>query len=144
MAGNWPGGRVDRHEIAHAGLRREIDEETALLPDVVTPVHTLVWHNDDGDDRFGVYYYCRPSERDVSPSPEHDALEWEPPAAAKTRLSDAQAAAKTRHWNSTKEIERTPTLPTPSHSRPLLRAARGRKRATPEPLLSATMLVEPS
>jgi 8-oxo-dGTP pyrophosphatase MutT (NUDIX family) len=42
--GGWelPGGRVDRHETAHAGLQREIDEETALLPDVVTPVHTFV------------------------------------------------------------------------------------------------------
>lgn len=93
--GGWelPGGRVDRHETAHAGLQREIHEETELTPDVITPVHTLVWHNDDGNGRFGVYYYCQVDERTVSLSAEHDAFEWVSPTAARTRLSKPQQAA---------------------------------------------------
>ncbi|NIB99599.1 NUDIX domain-containing protein [Halobacterium sp. R2-5] len=93
--GGWelPGGRLDSDETARAGVWREIREETALDADVVTPVDTLAWHNDDGDGRFAVYYYCRADDRTVSLSPEHDDHEWLPPADACRRLSDPQAAA---------------------------------------------------
>ncbi|MDL0118818.1 NUDIX hydrolase [Halobacterium salinarum] len=93
--GGWelPGGRVDRNEDAVAGLQRELSEETGLTPDVVTPVHTLVWHNNDGNGRFGVYYYCRSRQRSVSLSTEHDDYAWEPARDARTRLSTPQQTA---------------------------------------------------
>ncbi|WP_348611691.1 NUDIX hydrolase [Halobaculum rarum] len=95
--GGWelPGGRVDRGERAVAGVRREITEETTLEPEVVTPVDTLVWHNDDGNGRFGVYYYCQVNERDVSLSGEHDEYDWTAVREARRRLSEPQAAAVT-------------------------------------------------
>ncbi|WP_435065534.1 NUDIX hydrolase [Halobaculum sp. EA56] len=93
--GGWelPGGRIDRDERAVAAVRREIAEETALDPEVVAPVDTLVWHNDAGNGRFAVYYYCRVSDRDVSLSPEHEAYAWGPPTEVCERLSDPQAEA---------------------------------------------------
>jgi 8-oxo-dGTP pyrophosphatase MutT (NUDIX family) len=93
--GGWelPGGRLDREEDAVAGLTRELREETGLDPEVVTPVHTIAWRNDDGNGRFGVYYYCRGPRRDVSLSAEHDGADWRPVDAAGARLSDPQTAA---------------------------------------------------
>jgi len=93
--GGWelPSGRVDRDEDAVDGLQRELTEETGLTLDVVTPVHTLVWHNNDGNGRFGVYYYCRASQRSVSVSAEHDNYAWEPARDARTRSSNPQRTA---------------------------------------------------
>ncbi|ELZ39190.1 ADP-ribose pyrophosphatase [Halorubrum californiense DSM 19288] len=93
--GAWelPGGRLDRSEDATVGLVRELREETSLNPEVVEPVDTVTWVNDDGNGRFAVYYYCRGSRRTVSLSPEHDAAAWQPARAAAERLSDPQTAA---------------------------------------------------
>ena len=93
--GEWelPGGRVDRNETATAGLRRELIEETALDPTIVTPVHTLVWQNEAGNGRFAVYYYCRTSQRSVSLSSEHDAYQWNPVDEVRSQLSDPQQTA---------------------------------------------------
>ena len=93
--GGWelPGGRLDRQEDAVEGLARELREETALTPEIVAPVDTVAWVNDDGNGRFGVYYYCRGARQTVSLSPEHDATEWEPVQAATSRLSAPQTAA---------------------------------------------------
>lgn len=93
--GGWelPGGRVGRGERAVGGVRREITEETTLEPDVVAPVDTLVWHNDDGNGRFAVYYYCRVTEQDVSLSAEHEEYDWTAVREARRRLSEPQAAA---------------------------------------------------
>lgn len=93
--GGWelPGGRLDRREATHEGLARELREETSLAPQIVTPVDTVAWVNDDGDGRFGVYYYCRGTRQEVSLSPEHDAAAWEPVEAATARLSKPQTAA---------------------------------------------------
>lgn len=88
-----PGGRLDRTEDAVEALTRELREETSLDPEVVTPVHTIAWINDDGNGRFGVYYYCRGPRRDVSLSAEHDAADWRPIDAVGTRLSAPQTAA---------------------------------------------------
>lgn len=104
--GGWelPGGRVGRSEDAVEGLRREIDEETAIDPDVVTPVETLVWRNESDDGRFAVYYYCRTSDRAVTLSPEHDDYTWGPVGEVRSRLSEPQQAAvdaASRHHDET-------------------------------------------
>jgi len=77
----------------HRGLARELREETSLDPEIVTPVDTVSWVNDDGNGRFGVYYYCRGRRQAVSLSAEHDAAEWRSVQAATSRLSDPQTAA---------------------------------------------------
>jgi 8-oxo-dGTP pyrophosphatase MutT (NUDIX family) len=93
--GGWelPGGRLDRREAAHEGLVRELREETALGPQIVAPVDTVAWINDDGDGRLGVYYYCQGRRQEVSLSPEHDAAAWGSVEAATARLSKPQTAA---------------------------------------------------
>ena len=93
--GGWelPGGRLDHREDAVKGLMRELREETSLTPEIVAPVDTIAWVNDDGNGRFGVYYYCRGARQTVSLSAEHDAAEWESVQAATSRLSDPQTAA---------------------------------------------------
>ena len=93
--GGWelPGGRLDRREDAVEGLTRELREETSLDPEIVGPVDTVAWVNDDGNGRFGVYYYCRSARETVSLSAEHNAAAWESVQAATSRLSDPQTAA---------------------------------------------------
>ena len=93
--GGWelPGGRLDRREDAVEGLTRELREETSLDPKIVGPVDTVAWVNDDGNGRFGVYYYCRSARETVSLSAEHNAAAWESVQAATSRLSDPQTAA---------------------------------------------------
>jgi len=93
--GGWelPGGRLDRQEDAVEGLTREIREETSLTPKVVAPVETVAWVNDDGNGRFGVYYYCRGTQRPVSLSPEHAAAEWTGVDTVGSQLSDPQTDA---------------------------------------------------
>lgn len=93
--GGWelPGGRLDRQEDAVEGLTRELREETSLTPEIVAPVETVAWVNDDGNGRFGVYYYCRGTRRSVSLSPEHAAAEWTGAGAAGSQLSDPQTDA---------------------------------------------------
>ena len=93
--GGWelPGGRLDREEATHEGLARELREETSLDPQIVAPVDTVAWVNNDGVGRFGVYYYCRDVHQEVSLSPEHDAAVWESAQAATARLSKPQTAA---------------------------------------------------
>ncbi|MUW13792.1 NUDIX domain-containing protein [Halorubrum sp. CBA1125] len=104
--GGWelPGGRLDRGEDAVDGLVRELREETSLEPEVVDPVHTVAWVNDEGNGRFAAYYYCRGPHRRVSLSAEHDDADWRPIAAVGSRLSDPQTAAVeaavTRHQRS--------------------------------------------
>lgn len=91
--GEWelPGGRLEPDEDPVPGLRREIDEETGLDVAVDEPVHTVAWRNDDGRNRFGVYYCCSTMDRDVSLSEEHTRAEWTRPPVARRRLSDPQA-----------------------------------------------------
>ncbi len=88
-----PGGRLDRREDAHEGLSRELCEETSLDPEIVMPVHTVSWINDDREGRFAVYYYCRGPRRSVSLSAEHDDADWRPIETIGPRLSDPQTAA---------------------------------------------------
>lgn len=88
-----PGGGLDRRENAVVGLSRELREETALDLDVVAPVNTVTWKNNDRDGRFGVYYYCRGPRREVSLSAEHDAADWWSVDAVGSRLSALQTAA---------------------------------------------------
>lgn len=96
--GVWelPGGRLDHGEGAREGLERELVEETTLEPTVVEPVHTFVWQNDTGQERFAVCYYCRTSRRGVSLSKEHDDFTWVSPAMAQTYL-DAQQVIAVSH-----------------------------------------------
>lgn len=93
--GGWelPGGRVGQDERAIRGLRRELVEETSLSPEIVTPVHTLVWRNDENKGRFAVYYYCRSSTRTVSLSSEHATFEWKSLNAIPEYLSTPQQTA---------------------------------------------------
>ncbi|KPN29304.1 nucleoside triphosphate pyrophosphohydrolase [Halolamina pelagica] len=86
-----PGGRLEPGENPVPGLRREIDEETGLDVAVDEPVHTVAWRNDAGRDRFGVYYCCSTTDREVSLSAEHTTAEWTRPGVARRRLSDPQA-----------------------------------------------------
>lgn len=93
--GGWelPGGRLDRDEATTEGLARELREETSLDPEIVEPVDTVTWVNDEGNGRFGVYYYCRGPQETVSLSPEHDAAAWHSVQTALSVLSDPQAVA---------------------------------------------------
>jgi len=93
--GGWelPGGRLDRGEDAVDGLERELREETSLEPEVVAPVHTLAWVNNEENGRFAAYYYCRAPRRQVSLSAEHGDADWRPILAVGSRLSDPQTAA---------------------------------------------------
>ncbi|WP_123538489.1 NUDIX hydrolase [Halosimplex salinum] len=96
--GGWelPGGRLDAHEDALAGLRRELAEETSLDPLVHEPVHTVSWRNDADRGRFAVYYLCESERRSVSLSDEHVAAEWVSVATARERLSGSQGTAVAR------------------------------------------------
>jgi 8-oxo-dGTP pyrophosphatase MutT (NUDIX family) len=96
--GGWelPGGRLGAEEDAVAGVRREIEEETALDVDVGWPVHAISWRNDDDRGRFGVYYYCDAPRREVTLSHEHTDHEWLAPPAAADRLSSVQEVAVDR------------------------------------------------
>lgn len=91
-----PGGRLGPTEDAAVGVHREIREETGLDVAVEHPVHAISWRNDAGKGRFGVYYTCRASERDVTLSAEHLDSDWILPEEADRRLSDPQTTAVRR------------------------------------------------
>jgi 8-oxo-dGTP pyrophosphatase MutT (NUDIX family) len=96
--GGWelPGGRLGAGEGTVESVRREVEEETGLVPDVAEPVHTHAWRNSDGQGRFAVYYACRVDRRGVSLSPEHADSEWLAPSGAADRLSGPQGEAVDR------------------------------------------------
>ncbi|WP_224447766.1 NUDIX hydrolase [Haloprofundus salilacus] len=98
--GGWelPGGRLGSGEPVVLGLRREIEEETSLDPDVEEPVHTFAWQNDEGRGRFAVYYYCTVDGKSVSLSAEHTDYDWVAVETATERLSDTQTEAVVCAW----------------------------------------------
>ena len=96
--GGWelPGGRLGAEENALAGLRREVEEETGLTPEVTGAVHAFAWRNDEDNGRFAVYYSCSVESREVALSHEHTDFEWLPADAAVDRLSGPQGDAVER------------------------------------------------
>lgn len=96
--GGWelPGGRIHRAESVTDCLRREIREEAGLDVTVETPVHAVPWQNDDGDDRFAVYYRCRVTDTDVRLSDEHTESMWVDESTVGKRLSEPQTTATVR------------------------------------------------
>jgi 8-oxo-dGTP pyrophosphatase MutT (NUDIX family) len=96
--GEWelPGGRLNAGEDALTGLRRELDEETGLDPEVDRPVHTTAWQNDEDSGRFAAYYRCYAARRAVELSGEHTDHAWLSPPRARERLSDTQRRALER------------------------------------------------
>lgn len=96
--GGWelPGGRLGAYEEAVDGLRREVEEETGLVPDVTGAVHAVSWRNDDDNGRFAVYYSCSVDERTVTLSHEHSDHAWLPADVAVEWLSDPQGNAVER------------------------------------------------
>jgi len=79
--GAWelPGGRLASGEQPRDGLIRELREETGLSVSVGTLCHANSWVNDDGCDRFGVYYACESASTAISLSDEHTDFRWASP-----------------------------------------------------------------
>lgn len=78
----FPGGRLDEDEDPHAGLVREVREETGLTVEVVQPVFTSAFEYDEAE-KFGVAYLCeldREADPTVELSDEHRAHQWIRPA----------------------------------------------------------------
>ncbi len=96
--GGWelPGGRLNAGEDTLEGLRREIDEETNLNPEIDRPVHTTAWENDDDNGRFATYYRGYVEACAVELSPEHTGHRWADPARALETLSGPQRRALER------------------------------------------------
>lgn len=96
--GGWelPGGRLNTGENTLRGLRREIDEETGLDPEVDQPVHTTAWENDAGNGRFAAYYRGYVDSHGVDLSSEHTDHRWVAPARALETLDGPQCRALER------------------------------------------------
>jgi len=96
--GGWelPGGRIHKGESVPECLRREINEEAGLEISVGTPVHAVPWQNDDGNDRFAVYYRCTTTGTEVQLSDEHTEARWVDEPVAGRRLSEPQTRATNR------------------------------------------------
>jgi len=96
--GGWelPGGRIHRAESVTDCLQRELREEAGLTVSIDVPVHAIPWQNDDGDDRFAVYYRCEATSTDVDLSDEHTDSKWVEESIVGTRLSEPQTTAANR------------------------------------------------
>jgi len=96
--GEWelPGGRLNTGEDARDGLRREIDEETGLDPDIDRPVHTTAWQNGDDNGRFAAYYRGYVEACTVELSHEHTDHRWVAPARALEIVDGPQRRALER------------------------------------------------
>lgn len=72
----FPGGRLDEGEQPQVGLAREIEEETKLHVETISPCGTAMWGIDD-DHRYAVFYLCTLIEPDnPTLSHEHQDFKW--------------------------------------------------------------------
>jgi len=76
--GAWmlPGGRVEENEQACDALKREVFEETGLTVEVIRPVHTAIW-GDDELPKYSVFFLCRTAgAENILLSNEHIDSAW--------------------------------------------------------------------
>lgn len=72
---HFPGGRLDKGDDSIDGLRREVEEETGLEIEVIKPLYTKVF--DENDPKYGVFFLARcPSDANVKLSHEHVKYRW--------------------------------------------------------------------
>lgn len=104
--GGWelPGGRIRTGEDVTECLRRELREEVDLDVTIHQPVHAYTWENDDGNDRFAVYYRCSSDPDPVTLSEEHTDSAWVSRATARERLSEPQMTAVSRALQTPRDV----------------------------------------
>lgn len=90
----FPGGRVENHETAAEGLRRELREETGLDATVERPVVAMRggWIDAEGNALFTVIYRCETAESEVTLSDEHVDFEWVSAEEAEARMPSEELA----------------------------------------------------
>ena len=72
----FPGGRLDQGESAGLGLAREIQEETGITAEILSPCHVSTW-GDGREQRYAVFFVCKAKkDQPVQLSGEHQEYRW--------------------------------------------------------------------
>lgn len=78
-----PGGRLDLGESYTDGLKREIGEETGLTIEIGKPIYVGEWRpiiKGVQNHIIAIYFECKPLDRQVRLSDEHDDFKWVMPS----------------------------------------------------------------
>ena len=71
-----PGGRLELGENPLTGIKRETREETNIDIEVLLPLHIHHFVRDDGQKITMIIFLCKPLEKDIKLSKEHQDYKW--------------------------------------------------------------------
>ncbi len=97
-----PGGRLNQDENPNDGLLREIDEETGLTVDIISPVD--IWYGDFGKGLFvSIDYLAVYRQGDVRLSGEHSDYRW---STIESLRTDEPPLEKDQHFFNLSDFEK--------------------------------------
>lgn len=71
-----PGGRFEYGEKPQQGLKREVKEESGLAIQIIEPVTSWTFTQDNGEQVFGTTFLCEPEDIQVNLGYEHTDFQW--------------------------------------------------------------------
>jgi len=82
-----PGGRLETGENPYDGLKREVQEETGLHIEILSPLHVHHFKRDDGQYITMIVFYCTTDQMKVDLSEEHTEYAWSSISMAEKHLT---------------------------------------------------------
>ena len=76
--GKWdiPGGRLEKGENPHDGLKREVKEEAKMDINIILPVEVQHFFRDDGQKIALTIFLCTTQSDNITLSEEHTEYKW--------------------------------------------------------------------